>query len=127
MPDFSGAGDALGMRQPIDRRDFMNSMLVGSGTVLLSSLSPCQLLAADDWTGYAGVGDYARSNGNSYEVMTAGHQIRDKLFSGTPPRVTDTGEVFDCVIVGGGISGLAAALQFQRRKPGLKCLILDNH
>ena len=26
----------------------------------------------------------------------------------------ETGETYDCVIVGGGISGLAAALQFQR-------------
>src|SRR6185369_416572 len=80
-----------------------------------------------DWTGYAGVGDYARSNGNTYEVITAGHQIRDQVFSRNPREVTDTGEVFDCVIVGGGISGFAAALQLQRRSPGPKCLILENH
>src|SRR4051794_32681974 len=127
MSDFGRHNDALGMNQPIARRDFMNSMLLASGGALLGSLSPQQMLAADDWTGYAGVGDYARSNGNTYEVLSAGHQIRDKVFSKTPPKVTDTGEVFDCVLVGGGISSFAAALQFQRRNPGLKCLILENH
>src|ERR1044071_7141017 len=111
MSDVSQSGDALGMREPIDRRDFMNSVLLASGGALLGSLSPSQMLATDDWTGYAGVGDYARSNGNTYEVISAGHQIRDKVFSKTPPKVTDTGEVFDCVIVGGGISGLAVTLQ----------------
>jgi spermidine dehydrogenase len=33
----------------------------------------------------------------------------------------------DCVIVGGGISGLAAALFFQRRGAGRTCLVLENH
>ena len=127
MSDASQSGDALGMREPIDRRDFMNSVLLASGSALLGSLSPSQMLAADDWTGYAGVGDYSRSNGNTHEVITAGHQIRDNVFRKTPPEVIDTGEVFDCVIAGGGISGLAAALRFQRQSPGLQCLILENH
>src|SRR5262249_48916880 len=127
MSAYRGCSGALGMQEPIERRDFVNSMLLASGGALLGALSPRQILAADDWTGYAGVGDYARSNGNTYEVISAGHQIRDKVFSQDPPKVTDTGEVFDCVIVGGGISGFAAALQLQRRRPGLKCLILENH
>jgi phytoene dehydrogenase-like protein len=42
--------------------------------------------------------------------------------------VIDTGEIYDCVIVGGGISGLAAALIFQRKAgEGKTCLVLDNH
>src|SRR5262249_56209813 len=42
--------------------------------------------------------------------------------------VVDTGEGYDWVGVGGGISGLAAALFFQRHAaPGMKCLILENH
>jgi len=127
MSALRTSSDALGMQEPIERRDFVNSMLLGSGGALLGGLSPCQILASDDWTGYAGVGDYARSNGNTYEVISAGHQIRDKALSKNPSKVTDTGEVFDCVIVGGGISGFAAALQLQRRSPGLKCLILENH
>src|SRR5271154_1855745 len=123
-----GRGDtALGMNERIHRRDFMNSILLASGSGLLGPLTPQQLLAADNWTGYGGVGDYAHSNGNTYEVINAGHQIRDNVFAKTPPDVVDTGEVFDCVIVGGGISGLATTLFFQKRNPKLKCLVLENH
>jgi spermidine dehydrogenase len=118
----------LGMDQRISRRDFLNSTLLASGGLLLSSASPLQLLAEDDWTGYGGVGDYRRSNGNTREVLEVGHRIRDREFDELPEDVIDTGEIYDCVIVGGGISGLAAALFFLRRAGrGRKCLVLDNH
>jgi len=38
----------------------------------------------------------------------------------------DTGEMYDLVCVGGGISGLAAGVFFQKYKGG-RCLVLDNH
>ena len=69
---------SLGLDAQIDRRDLLNSTLLAAGSLLLSSLTPLQLLAEQDWTGYGGLGDYATSNGNTYEVMTAGHQIRDQ-------------------------------------------------
>ncbi len=125
----SGRSDpALGMNQRICRRDFLNSTLLASGSMLLSSLSPRQLLARDDWTGYGGVGDYASSNGNTFEVMTAGHQIRYHVFNSLPTDAVDTGEVFDCVIAGGGISGLAAALCLKKYGGSrLTSLVLENH
>jgi spermidine dehydrogenase len=125
-----------GMNREITRRDFLNGALAGSGTVLLTSASPVQLLARaaapspadDDWTGYGGVGDYANSNGNTLAVLTGGHEIRDGAFENLPASVIDTGEIYDCVVVGGGISGLAAALIFQRKAAaGMTCLVLDNH
>lgn len=118
----------LGMGRRICRRDFLNSTLLASGSALLGSLSPRQLLARDEWTGYSGVGDYAESNGNTFEVMTAGHQIRDRVFKSLPADTIDTGETFDCVIVGGGISGLAAALFFKKYAgPRQTCLVLEDH
>jgi spermidine dehydrogenase len=120
--------EALGMDQKICRRDFLNSTLLASGSVLLGSLSPRQLLARDEWTGYGGVGDYANSNGNTFDVMSAGHQIRDHVFASLPADSVDTGEVFDCVIVGGGISGLAAALFFKKYAGSrLTSLVLEDH
>src|SRR5205823_2006939 len=66
--------------------------------------------------------------GNTLEVMTAGHQIRNGAFNSLPGDTIDTGEVFDCVVVGGGVSGLSAALFFKKYGgPKLNCLVLDNH
>ncbi|MEJ2010217.1 MAG: NAD(P)-binding protein [Acidobacteriota bacterium] len=122
------ADKVLGMDQRICRRDFLNSTLLASGSLLLGSLSPKQLLAENDWTGFGGVGDYSHSNGNTFEVMTAGHQIRNGTFDSLPPDTIDTGEVFDCVVVGGGISGLAAALFFKKYAgPHLTSLVLEDH
>jgi spermidine dehydrogenase len=123
------AGDeALGLNTAIDRRDLLNSTLLAAGGVLLNAVSPLQLLAEEDWTGYGGVGDYSNSNGNTYEVMTAGHQIRDHVFDGKAAKGKDTGETFDCIIVGGGISGLAAALFFKHQAgPTKTCLVIDDH
>ncbi|HEY1449298.1 MAG TPA: NAD(P)-binding protein, partial [Caulobacteraceae bacterium] len=39
----------------------------------------------------------------------------------------DTGETYDLIIVGGGISGLSAAHFFRKARPGARILIIDNH
>lgn len=116
---------AIGMDASITRRDFLGSTLLASGAGLLEGLSPAQLLAmaggqsaarqSDDWTGYGGVGEYSRSNGNTFAVMEAGHKMRDGAYDPLPADTIDTGETYDCVVVGGGISGLAAGLFFQRQ------------
>jgi spermidine dehydrogenase len=113
----------------ITRRDFLGSTLLASGAVLLNGMTPGDLLAqTDDFTGYGGVGDYRNSNGNTWSVLEAGHAIRDGIYDSLPTDIVDTGETYDCVIVGGGISGLAAGLFFQRQAGlNMKCLILENH
>src|SRR5215813_6433917 len=122
------ADESLGLNAPISRRDFLNGALLASAGLRLN-FSPLELLAqTEDFNGYGGVGDYSKSNGNTREVLLCGHQIRDGRFNSLPGDLLDIGEIYDCVIVGGGISGLAAALFFQRLAgPGKTCLVLDNH
>lgn len=117
------------MQAQITRRDFLGSTLLASGSLLLSGASPAELLAQqDDFTGYGGLGEYSNSNGNTWAVLNSGHAIRDSLYVPLPKDVIDTGETYDCVIIGGGISGLAAALFFQRNVDTKKsCLVLENH
>jgi spermidine dehydrogenase len=128
------------MDASITRRDFLGSTLLASGAVLLEGLSPAELLGSataektsgtsdsSEWSGYGGVGEYSASNGNTYEVMQAGHKMRDGAFDALPADTVETGETYDCVVIGGGISGLAAGLSFQRQAgPGKTCLVIENH
>ena len=118
--------DRLGMNESISRRDFVNGTLVAGAGLVLHGRLPNVLPPGDEWTGYGGVGDYRRSNGNTREVMDVAHMMRDGIFERSVARATDTGEVYDLLCVGGGISGLAAAVFFQKSKGG-RCLVLDNH
>jgi len=123
------SGERLGMNEPISRRDFINSTLAASAGLWLGGRAPNQMddaSAADAWTGYGGIGEYARSNGNTYEVMSVAHAMRDGKFERGISRAVDLKETYDLLVVGGGISGLASAVFFQQRERG-SCLVLDNH
>ena len=123
-PSSPSDDDRLGMNEPISRRDFLNGAVVAGAGFLLHGTTPTALSPADAWNGYSGIGDYRGSNGNTYDVMSAAHAMRDGKFERS--AVIDTGETYDLVAVGGGISGLAAAVFFQKNKGG-RCLVLDNH
>ena len=131
----------LGLDARTTRKDFLNATLLGAGGALLSSLAPAvaiDLLAAqtgaanDAWTGYGGTGDYARSNGNTKAVLDAAHRVRDREYvapaGNAPAQTTDSGEMYDVVVVGGGIAGLAAAYTIAKDTNRTKtCLVLENH
>ena len=118
--------DRLGMNAPISRRDFVNGTLIAGAGLLLSNRLAFPIGPAEDWDGYGGVGEYARANGNTWDVMTAAHTIRDGAFDRAIMNPIDTRETYDLLVVGGGLSGLAAAVFFQKNKGG-RCLVLDNH
>jgi len=80
-----------------------------------------------DWYGYGGVGDYRYSHGNTPEAVETAHRLRDGAL---PPGFDHLESTEDCdlVIVGAGMAGLGAALEFTKRKQaGQTCLMLDNH
>ena len=53
--------------------------------------------------------------------------MRHHVFEPLPEKVADTKETFDCVVLGGGISGLSAGLFFCKSAGKKTCLILENH
>jgi spermidine dehydrogenase len=119
------ADERLGMNEGVTRRDFLGGALLASGDALKGGAAPAEWLGAG-WDGYGGVGEYRGSNGNTTEVMAAAHALRDGAYPALAGDAVETGEIYDLVVVGGGLSGLAAALAFAgsgRRS----CLVLDNH
>ena len=120
---------SLGMDARITRRDFLDAALVASAGLLMRGVAPADVLdpRAAAFDGYGGVGDYAGANGNTWAVIQEGHRLRDRKFATL--RVSDVrpDETVDTVIVGGGISGLAAALFLQRTSHPRQCLVLDDH
>src|SRR5690242_10683028 len=125
----------------ITRRDFVGGTLVGAGTALLGMASPGAIRQAQaqtvpakmtglgpEWTGPGGIGDYARSNGNTHEVVNAAHGgIRNQEFDQKLRAAIDTGESPDVIIVGCGMSGLSACWTYRKGKPNGTVLMLDQH
>ena len=109
----------------ISRRDFINGLALGVAAG--SSLSPIELLAmtSKDGTPYPPALTGMRgSHPGSFEIAHA-LSMRGATWP-SPDYITD--DVYDLVVVGGGISGLSAAFFYRQRVgPDAKILILDNH
>jgi len=119
---------ALGMHRKITRRDFINGVAVTAGAALM----PWHLLAADGADAQNASNYYPPAltglRGSHPGAFEAAHSLRDGTFWDSAGKPEDTGEIYDLIIIGGGISGLAAA-HFYRKVAGEKSriLILDNH
>jgi spermidine dehydrogenase len=122
----------LGMRRRITRRDFLNGMAVSIGALGGTSVLGLPSFRGEVHTGSNPPGFYPPaltgmrgSQPGSYDVA---HSLRDGTFWESAGAPVDTGESYDLVVVGGGISGLAAAY-FYRKQAGKnsRILILDNH
>jgi spermidine dehydrogenase len=121
----------LGMHRAVSRRDFLG----GVGVALGGAMWPASARAAIDGgqasattagayyppalTGLRG------SHAGSFETA---HAMAREGRTWEVSAATDTGEVYDLVVVGAGLSGLAAAFFFrQAAGPNAKVLLLDNH
>jgi spermidine dehydrogenase len=123
----------LGMHRRIPRRDFLNGIALGvtgfgvraSGFGVLSS--EFQVPSSASATA-AYPPALTGLRGNDPAAMAALGPIQQGAYRQFPSADVDTHEQYDLVIVGAGISGLAAA-HFWRRALGnsQKILILDNH
>jgi spermidine dehydrogenase len=129
---------ALGMHRNITRRDFLNGMAVGAGGMvaspwfrgswlggLLAAQTPA--VSAQDRPGYypPTLNGMRGSHPGAFEVA---HSLRDGTFWEKVGKTVETGEEYDLVVVGSGMSGLAAAYFYRKHAgPAARILILDNH
>jgi len=125
----------LGMQRKITRRDFLDGVALAIGGSILSANVPWLHAVEPGNKGFD-----PEKNPNHYPPALLGmrgnhpgsfevaHRLRDGTFWESAGEPEDTGEKYDLVVVGGGISGLAAAY-FYRQAAGSKArvLILDNH
>lgn len=117
----------LGMDRAIARRDFLQGAALG---VTLGALAPELALAAErEAQNEAGYYPPARlgMRGSHPGAFEAAHALRDNDFWNSATSLVDTGEEFDLVVAGAGISGLSAAWFYRRAKPDAKILIVENH
>ena len=117
----------LGMDRDISRRDFVNGVALAAGSLALPM------------SAFAGEGEYSVGSLNPYPPARMGmrgshpgsfeaaHALRDGRhvdLSGAGR----TGETYDLIVVGGGLSGLGAAHYFLKNVGrDAKVLVLDNH
>jgi spermidine dehydrogenase len=107
----------------ITRRDFLDGIAIGAGALLVGCRggdAPLPPERDPDYYPPLRMG-MRGSHPGSFEVA---HQLRDGTLKLDPD---DTGERYDLVIVGAGISGLAAAQFFRAMHPDATILLLDNH
>jgi spermidine dehydrogenase len=110
------------MAAEIDRRDFLDGValsiagLAGGLPVAAASAQATPGYYPPLLTGLRG------SHPGSFE---AAHALRDG--DAGPLPVSATGERYDLVVVGAGLSGLAAAWFWRQADPAARILILDNH
>jgi spermidine dehydrogenase len=136
MVDAEEKDNDLGMGREITRRDFLNGVAVGvGGTLVGGGFGAETLLAAaalDDFAPEKAPDYYPPSRmgirGNHDGTFTFAHRLRDGESADSFGDALNTGETYDLVVVGAGISGLAAA-HFFRKTAGknARILILDNH
>ena len=120
----------LGMDRRIPRRDFLNGMALGVAGAAMAGNATAPLFARAQTP--AGEPAYPPMRlglrGQHASAIENFAAIRRGDFAASYPSIdTDTSESYDLVVVGGGLSGLAAAYFWHQALPNQRVLILDNH
>ncbi len=131
----------LGMRSKITRRDFLNGVATCAGGAVVTGAAAFGTFNAETLLAAAALDEFSPEKapdyyppaktgmrGNHDGTFTFAHLMRDGQKWDDLGTATKNDETYDLIVVGGGISGLAAAY-FYRKQAGnsARILILDNH
>lgn len=113
------------MRHRITRRDFVGGMLVSTTLSAFATL-PSASAQASSSDHFVSPSLRTGMRGSHPGAFEAAHALRDGTLQ--EKEIKDTGEVYDLIVVGGGLSGLSAA-HFFRKYAGTDktVLIIENH
>lgn len=125
----------LGMSRKISRRDFLDGVAIGAGALVAGGwLAAC---TPSTQTGSSIGGAFTTPHLQKYPPAATGfagqtdaaaaipHMLRDGTFWEAAGSPEVTGETYDLVVVGGGISGLSSAYLYSQQHPDARILILD--
>lgn len=121
--------ESLGLTRPISRRDFLNGTAFCAAAAL-NLLAVEQARAEKPSFAQESQGYYPPAltgmRGSGAGTFEVAHDLRDGKFKEPFSGVIPDGS-FDLIVVGAGISGLAAAYFYKKKNPSSKILLLDNH
>ncbi len=118
----------LGMGRTISRRDFVNGVAATVGALAISDWADVEGSSTPGIAASYYPPSLTGMRGNHDGSFTLAHELRDGDFWDSAHKPTPTGEAYDLVVVGAGISGLSAAYFYRKHAgPKAKILILDNH
>ena len=126
--NWSEADKRLGMDRPITRRHFMDGIAatLGAAAAIRMGLPGAAHAqeAADGAAAYPPAGTGLRGQTDGAQAVM--HALRDGSYWEKWPETKATGEHYDLIVVGSGISGLAAAFSYrQQAGQDKKVLIVD--
>ncbi|WP_336211971.1 FAD-dependent oxidoreductase [Nonomuraea sp. LPB2021202275-12-8] len=123
----SGAPDRdLGMGRPLSRRDFLDGVAMSAGLATLGSWEGRAAAPEMPHTATSAP-DLTQLQGDTAQALSVPHALRDGRFWEHAGPAVPTGESYDLVVVGAGVSGMSAAAEWLRGNPDARVLILDNH
>jgi spermidine dehydrogenase len=116
----------LGMLRKITRRDFLDGTARTIGAVSLGLHGPATDSRAHDLPAYPPALTGLRGDQN--QIFEYVHRLRDGKSWETFGTIEEDPDSYDLIVVGAGISGLAAAHFYQKRAgKDSRILVLDNH
>jgi len=127
------------LARDITRRDFLDGARIAlTGAALSGSVAPWLACAGNDASGATASalsatpgasGPYPPALSGLRGSVEGSYEVAHALVAGRrfERAGSATGESYDLVVVGAGLSGLAAAYLYRRARPDARVLLLENH